>query len=127
MYNKMKEVIPLFKVFMSEDVIKPVNEVLLSGFIGQGTKVDEFENLLKNKFNVDNLITINRKSHNLYECYVKVNSKYTDLWTNDYIEVNKWGTIIKSDVFYKMKSHDNNFSDKVKQYNRDKALEQIGI
>lgn len=59
MYNKMKEVIPLFKVFMSEDVIKPVNEVLLSGFIGQGTKVDEFENLLKNKFNVDNLITIN--------------------------------------------------------------------
>jgi hypothetical protein len=74
-----------------------------------------------------NLITINRKSHNLYECYVKVNSKYTDLWTNDYIEVNKWGAIIKTELFYKMKSYDNNFSDKVKQYNRDKALEQIGI
>jgi hypothetical protein len=74
------------------------------------------------------LITINKKSHNIYECYVKVKSKYaSELWTNDFIEINRWGTIIKSELFYKMKSYDNDFSDKVKQYNRDKALEQIGI
>ena len=35
--------IPLFKVFMSEDVIEPVNKVLMSGFITQGPKVEEFE------------------------------------------------------------------------------------
>jgi hypothetical protein len=74
-----------------------------------------------------NLISINRKSHNVYECYVRVDSKYIDLWTNDFIEVNKWGTIIKTDVLYKIKYYDNDFSDKVKQYNRDKALEKIGI
>ena len=74
------------------------------------------------------LITINKKSHNIYECYVKVKSKYaSELWTNDFIEINRWGTIIESELFYKMKSYDNYFLDKVKQYNRDKALEQIGI
>lgn len=74
------------------------------------------------------LITINKKSNNIYECYVKVKSKYaSELWTNDFIEINRWGTIIESELFYKMKSYDNDFSDKVKQYNRDKALEQIGI
>jgi dTDP-4-amino-4,6-dideoxygalactose transaminase len=35
--------IPLFKVFMSEDVIKPLNDVIMSGFITQGTKVEDFE------------------------------------------------------------------------------------
>ena len=28
---------------MSEDVLAPVNEVLMSGYVGQGPKVDEFE------------------------------------------------------------------------------------
>jgi hypothetical protein len=74
-----------------------------------------------------NLISIDKKSHNIYECYVKANSKYNDLWTNDYIEINRWGTIIKTEIFIKMESYDNYFPDKVKQYNRDKALEQLGI
>lgn len=58
MEEKRKEIV-LFKVFMSEDVLKPVNEVLMSGFIGQGKKVDEFEELLKDRFNVDNIVTVN--------------------------------------------------------------------
>ena len=32
---------PLFKVFMSEDVIEPVNSVLRSGFITQGAQVEK--------------------------------------------------------------------------------------
>lgn len=39
--------IPLFKVFMSEDVLKPVNDTLMSGYIGQGPRVDAFEEALK--------------------------------------------------------------------------------
>jgi len=35
--------IPLFKVFINEDVTEPVNKVLMSGFITQGPKVEEFE------------------------------------------------------------------------------------
>lgn len=38
--------IPLFKVRMSDDVDKFVMPVLMSGYIGQGTKVEEFEDLL---------------------------------------------------------------------------------
>lgn len=51
--------IPLFKVFMSPEVIKPLQTTLMSGFIGQGPKVEEFESLLKERFSINNLITLN--------------------------------------------------------------------
>ena len=35
--------IPLFKVFMSEDVLKPVNAVLMSGYVTQGKQVKKYE------------------------------------------------------------------------------------
>jgi len=54
-----KITIPLFKVFMSEDVIKPVNDVLLSGYVGQGPKVEEFEAALAGFFGNPNLVTVN--------------------------------------------------------------------
>lgn len=38
--------IPLFKVAMSEKASALVGEVLDSGYIGQGAKVDEFERAL---------------------------------------------------------------------------------
>ena len=40
----MKQQIPLFKVFMSPEATVKVAEVLNSGFIGQGPKVEELEN-----------------------------------------------------------------------------------
>ena len=40
----------LFKVHMPKSVDKPLLEVLHSGFIGQGKKVDEFE---KNNSEID--------------------------------------------------------------------------
>ena len=51
--------IPLFKVFMSEESKQNALDVLSSGFIGQGTKVDEFENELKNIFYNDCIATTN--------------------------------------------------------------------
>ena len=51
--------IPLFKVFMSEDVLKPLNDVLMSGFITQGPKVEEFENLLKKYIGNPYVLTLN--------------------------------------------------------------------
>ena len=41
--------IPLFKVFMSDNVHKEVKKVLHSGFVGQGSQVDKFEKALKNQ------------------------------------------------------------------------------
>ena len=37
----------LFKSFMSEDVLEPLNKVLMSGYVTQG-KVDKYETELKN-------------------------------------------------------------------------------
>ena len=57
--------IPLFKVFMSEDVLKPINEVLMSGQLTQGFKVEEFENILKTYFNNEYLLTLNSATSGL--------------------------------------------------------------
>ena len=51
--------IPLFKVFMSNKVSDSVSEVLNSGYIGQGTMVDKFEENLKEWFQLDYLLTTN--------------------------------------------------------------------
>ena len=44
--------IPLFKVYMSKEAPKMVADVLESGFIGQGPKVDEFESELRKFLNI---------------------------------------------------------------------------
>jgi len=51
--------IPLFKVFMADTAAKETGEILKSGYIGQGPKVDEFERLLKQHFNNDYVVTVN--------------------------------------------------------------------
>lgn len=51
--------IPLFKVFMSPDVIEPLNKVLLSGFITQGAQVDKFEEALQTYFEHPYVLTLN--------------------------------------------------------------------
>ena len=42
----MDQLISLFKVHMPKSVDTPLLEVLHSGYIGQGPKVEEFEKLL---------------------------------------------------------------------------------
>ncbi len=51
--------IPLFKVFMSENVLKPVNEVLMSGQITQGPQVELFETALKDFIGNPYILTLN--------------------------------------------------------------------
>lgn len=55
----MSKKIPLFKVFMSEDVLEPINRTLMSGYIGQGAKVEEFENILSLYFDTKYISTVN--------------------------------------------------------------------
>ena len=58
--------IPLFKVFMSDEAPTNVTKVLMSGFIGEGKKVVEFENKLKDYFGNNNLITLNSATSGLH-------------------------------------------------------------
>ena len=51
--------IPLFKVFMSKDVIKPINDVLMSGYVTQGKQVDKYETALKEFLDNPYLLTLN--------------------------------------------------------------------
>jgi dTDP-4-amino-4,6-dideoxygalactose transaminase len=57
--------LPLFKVFMSSDVIKPLNDVILSGFITQGPNVEKFEDKLKEYFNNKHILTLNSATSGL--------------------------------------------------------------
>jgi dTDP-4-amino-4,6-dideoxy-D-glucose/dTDP-4-amino-2,4-dideoxy-beta-L-xylose transaminase len=51
--------IPLFKVYMSKNAKNVVGDVLDSGYIGQGPKVDEFEKKLKSRFKTDYVVSTN--------------------------------------------------------------------
>lgn len=51
--------LPLFKVFMSPDVLEPLNKVIMSGFITQGPQVDKFEEALQNYFQNEHILTLN--------------------------------------------------------------------
>lgn len=59
MSEKIKNPIPLFKVYMSETAKVEAGKVLDSGYIGQGSKVDEFESKLKERFKTDYVLTTN--------------------------------------------------------------------
>ena len=57
---KVKEsIIPLFKVFMANETPEEVSKVLMSGFIGQGSKVEEFESELKMFFGNEKVVSVN--------------------------------------------------------------------
>lgn len=62
----MKPNIPLFKVFMSPDVHQPLADVLASGYIGQGPKVDEFEKLLADYIGNPLVATVNSATSGLH-------------------------------------------------------------
>lgn len=57
--------IDLFKVFMSPDVLEPINKVLMSGFIGQGPMVEKFEEILRNHFGTPYVNTLNSATSGL--------------------------------------------------------------
>lgn len=54
-----KQQIPLFKVFMSETLISPLKEILYSGTVTQGRKVDEFEEKLSTFLKNKHVATVN--------------------------------------------------------------------
>ena len=61
----MSSIIPLFKVFMSNDVIAPLNQVIMSGFISQGQQVENFEEKLTAFFDNPYVLTLNSATSGL--------------------------------------------------------------
>ncbi|WP_051555097.1 DegT/DnrJ/EryC1/StrS family aminotransferase [Legionella fairfieldensis] len=61
--------IPLFKVFMSPDVSATLNEVLLSGYVGEGDTVVDFESQLSRYIGNNHLVTVNSGTSALHLAY----------------------------------------------------------
>ena len=61
----MSKQINLFKVFMSKDVLQPLNDILMSGFITQGPQVEKFEESLGKYFGNKNILTLNSATSGL--------------------------------------------------------------
>src|SRR5689334_23323108 len=57
--------VPLFKVRMSEAAPALVGQVLMSGYIGQGKRVDDFEVALKARLHHPWLVTLNSATSGL--------------------------------------------------------------
>src|SRR5213080_1312942 len=57
--------IPLFKVHMPETVLAPLAETVLSGYLGQGPRVAEFEKALAPWFGNNRVLTVNSATSGL--------------------------------------------------------------
>ena len=82
----MKDLIQLFKVHMSPTAAEEVAKVLNSGYIGQGPKVDEFEDQLKDYFNHDFVQTVNSGTsalHMALHLLKKPNNKWPGIQEGD--------------------------------------------
>ena len=64
--KKIETPIQLFKVHMNPNAKVEVGKILDSGYIGQGSKVEEFEKQLKDYFNSDKVLTLNSGTSGLH-------------------------------------------------------------
>lgn len=73
-----------------------------------------------------NPLTIQRKSGG-FEVYVKVVSRINGSWTNDHIKVNWWGKVLDETLTKAIAFEDRSMDSEIKSWQRNKALEDIGI
>ena len=71
--------ISLFKVFMSQDVLEPINNVLMSGKLTQGPQVEKFENKLIEYIGNPYILTLNSATAGLTLATRLLKNK-TDNW-----------------------------------------------
>ena len=73
-----------------------------------------------------NFIFTNKRDK-YYGIYVKFNRRFNDGRTVHFIKVNSVGKIIESDFVNAINQHDQKYQSEIKQWLRNKALEDIGI
>ena len=83
--------ISLFKVYMSENAKTVAGDVLDSGYIGQGSKVDEFEEKLKNRFKNDYVVTTNAATSAEHLAFHLLKKPFTGVQVHENkIQNHKW-------------------------------------
>ncbi len=71
--------IPLFKVFMSSSMDRALSETINSGFIGQGPKVEQFEDRLKEWFETKFLATVNSGTSAIHLALHLLKNEFTEV------------------------------------------------
>jgi len=80
----MTKNIPLFKVYMTQDIDNSLLDVLHSGYVGEGPKVAEFEKNLKMYFCNSHLVTLNNGTAGLHLAYhMALNQDKPKSWCNN--------------------------------------------
>jgi len=82
--KKVETPIQLFKVHMNPNAKVEVGKILDSGYIGQGPKVEEFEDKLKNYFNSDKVVTLNSGTSGLHLALHLLKRKSTKVSADGY-------------------------------------------
>lgn len=104
---RKRKLIPLFKVFMPDSVKEPLLQTLLSGYIGQGAKVEELEERLGKWIGNKNVLTVNTGTSALHLAYHLclqqpgdeiITTPMTCVATNTPIVNTKQGKIVWADV-----------------------------
>ena len=99
--------IDLFKVFMAPTAAEEVTKVINSGYIGQGPKVNELEEMMKTHFNHDYVSTVNAGTSALHLALHLLKKPSTDIFLSatikyrkkEYdIDINKF-SILGADIF----------------------------
>ena len=85
--NRPEQSIPLFKVFMAPTAKEKVGEVLDSGYIGQGPKVEEFEKQLGEYFGNKKVVTVNAGTSALHLALHLLKKPKEDWVKNEYQHV----------------------------------------
>ena len=103
----VRKEIPLFRVFMPKSVQRPLMKTLLSGYIGEGPKVQEFEKMLGKWIGNNKVLTLNSGTSGLHLAYHMclendgdeiISTPMTCSATNTPIVNTKKGKIVWADV-----------------------------
>lgn len=118
----------LYIIFVStlylQTKVLPIHRFIL--FIGHYKSVRK---IIPNHWRITQMsfLTIT-KTESGYKVFVKVRSKIDKkIWTCDWIEIDKWGKIIKSDLQRSIESYDENYKRQITIFNRDNKIKKLGL
>lgn len=88
----------------------------------------EIKKIIPKWWKVDSvrILSINRTSTG-FEVFVKATNKINKNWSNDYVIVNQWGKIKSEKLTTRIKLEDREQELEIKEWQRNKVLENIGI
>jgi len=72
--------------------------------------------------------TTSKESKNCYRAFIKVRSRLDkSIWTCDWVEIDKLGRIIKTDLTKSIDNQSQKYKSEIKEFNRNKKIKELGL